>query len=92
MTNFQTMALPEALKRALQNMQFSTPTPIQSQVIPLALAGKDILGSAQTGTGKKDNPKPSAKKAAPKAGFLKGAFIMSPDFDEPLEDFKEYMA
>lgn len=52
MTNFQTMALPEALKRSLQNMQFSTPTPIQAQVIPLALEGKDILGSAQTGTGK----------------------------------------
>jgi superfamily II DNA/RNA helicase len=33
-------------------MQFAKPTPIQSQAIPLALNGKDILGSAQTGTGK----------------------------------------
>jgi hypothetical protein len=32
------------------------------------------------------------KRKAPKAGFLKGTFVMSPDFDEPLEDFKEYMA
>ncbi len=36
--------------------------------------------------------KKSAKKRAhPKAGFLKGVFKMSKDFDEPLEDFKEYM-
>lgn len=28
---------------------------------------------------------------SPKAGFLKGTFKMSPDFDEPLDDFKEYM-
>ncbi|NDF12164.1 MAG: DEAD/DEAH box helicase [Proteobacteria bacterium] len=33
-------------------MNFSTPTPIQAQAIPLALEGKDVLGSAQTGTGK----------------------------------------
>ena len=32
------------------------------------------------------------KRKTPKAGFLKGTFVMSPDFDEPLEDFKEYMA
>ena len=32
------------------------------------------------------------KRKAPKAGFLKGTFVVSPDFDEPLEDFKEYMS
>jgi len=37
---------------SLQRMQFNTPTPIQAQAIPLALAGRDVLGSAQTGTGK----------------------------------------
>lgn len=31
------------------------------------------------------------KKKQPKAGFLKGTFKVSPDFDEPLDDFKEYM-
>ena len=36
----------------LQNMQFYKPTPIQAQAIPPAIKGKDILGSAQTGTGK----------------------------------------
>lgn len=31
------------------------------------------------------------KEKQPKAGFLKGTFAMSPDFDAPLDDFKEYM-
>lgn len=52
MKTFQEMGLPEALIHTLQHMQFSEPTPIQAKAIPLALQGKDILGSAQTGTGK----------------------------------------
>jgi ATP-dependent RNA helicase DeaD len=46
------MGLPEALNHTLLAMQFTQPTPIQEQAIPVALEGKDILGSAQTGTGK----------------------------------------
>ncbi len=42
---------PSVLK-ALQDIQYETPTPIQSQSIPIVLEGKDVLGSAQTGTGK----------------------------------------
>lgn len=49
MNNFYTLGLPEALVKSLP---FKTPTPIQEQAIPLALKGHDILGSAQTGTGK----------------------------------------
>ncbi|MCB1948719.1 DEAD/DEAH box helicase [Nitrosomonas sp.] len=52
MNHFNLFELPEVLNRALQNMQFSKPTPIQAQTIPHALKGRDILGSAQTGTGK----------------------------------------
>jgi ATP-dependent RNA helicase DeaD len=52
MKTFQSMGLPEALNHTLQHMQFSEPTPIQAEAIPSALEGKDILGSAQTGTGK----------------------------------------
>ena len=52
MKTFQEMGLPEALTHTLQSMQFNEPTPIQAKAIPLALEGKDILGSAQTGTGK----------------------------------------
>lgn len=52
MRTFQSMGLPEALNHTLNHMQFKDPTPIQAEAIPLALEGKDILGSAQTGTGK----------------------------------------
>lgn len=52
MENFHSLGLPQSLMRALDAMKFETPTPIQAQAIPAALEGKDILGSAQTGTGK----------------------------------------
>lgn len=49
---FESLGLPAKLLQSLARMQFTTPTPIQAMAIPLALAGRDILGSAQTGTGK----------------------------------------
>lgn len=49
MKNFN---LPAALQESLARLQFTEPTPIQMKAIPLALEGRDILGSAQTGTGK----------------------------------------
>ena len=52
MQDFTTLGLPQPLMHSLTRMQFTTPTPIQAQAIPLALEGHDILGSAQTGTGK----------------------------------------
>ena len=52
MDNFLSLGLPESLVAALDDMQFKTPTPIQAQAVPVALKGTDVLGSAQTGTGK----------------------------------------
>lgn len=52
MKNFIEFDLPSQLIKALNNMGYVTPTPIQTEAIPVALEGKDILGSAQTGTGK----------------------------------------
>jgi superfamily II DNA/RNA helicase len=52
MTGFNTFDLPESLRHTLQHMNFDKPTPIQAQAIPPALEGKDIMGTAQTGTGK----------------------------------------
>ncbi len=52
MTDFSQFGLPAQLNTALERMKYTTPTPIQVQAIPLALKGHDILGSAQTGTGK----------------------------------------
>ena len=52
MTTFAELGLAPDILRALDEMGYATPTPIQAQVIPLALHGGDILGAAQTGTGK----------------------------------------
>lgn len=49
---FQELNLPTTLASALHAMQFQAPTPIQAASIPPALTGRDILGTAQTGTGK----------------------------------------
>ncbi|EQD60439.1 DEAD/DEAH box helicase domain-containing protein, partial [mine drainage metagenome] len=52
LANFSALGLPEPLLRALQAVGYETPSPIQAATIPPLLAGKDLLGQAQTGTGK----------------------------------------
>ena len=52
MENFLSLKLEETLAESLAKINFKTPTPIQAKAIPVALEGKDILGTAQTGTGK----------------------------------------
>jgi ATP-dependent RNA helicase DeaD len=47
-----TLNLSEAMQKAIQEMGFHTASPIQAQTIPCLLEGKDIIGQAQTGTGK----------------------------------------
>jgi ATP-dependent RNA helicase DeaD len=50
--SFQDLALIEPVLKALEDVGYETPSPIQAQVIPFMLKGKDVLGQAQTGTGK----------------------------------------
>ena len=50
--SFSSLGLTETILRALRARGYATPTPIQQQAIPHLLAGKDLLGIAQTGTGK----------------------------------------
>ena len=50
--NFTDLQIEDKLKRSIELAEFKTTTPIQSQSIPVSLTGKDILGTAQTGTGK----------------------------------------
>jgi superfamily II DNA/RNA helicase len=50
--NFRELGLSEKVLQAVEASGYTTPTPIQAQSIPEALAGRDILGIAQTGTGK----------------------------------------
>ena len=52
MTHFTDLGLVKPLLKALAEENYTIPTPIQGQAIPLVLAGKDLLGIAQTGTGK----------------------------------------
>src|SRR4051812_38182915 len=49
---FQELELIEPISKALTEEGYTTPTPIQSKAIPLVLQGRDLLGCAQTGTGK----------------------------------------
>jgi ATP-dependent RNA helicase RhlE len=50
--NFEQFSLDARLNKAIQEVGYETPTPIQQQAIPQVLNGRDVLGLAQTGTGK----------------------------------------
>jgi ATP-dependent RNA helicase DeaD len=52
MTKFRDLGLQEEIVRTLQELGYSDPTPIQERAIPELLAGHDVIGQAQTGTGK----------------------------------------
>ena len=52
MTDFQSLGLSETLLKAVKDEGYTTPTPVQVQSIPPLLDGRDVLGVAQTGTGK----------------------------------------
>ena len=49
---YANLPLAEPLKRAIAEMGYETMTPIQAQAIPVVITGKDVMGAAQTGTGK----------------------------------------
>ena len=52
LTNFSDFNLDDAIVKALTEEKYETPTPIQAQTIPIAITGRDVIGIAQTGTGK----------------------------------------
>jgi ATP-dependent RNA helicase RhlB len=49
---FESLNIPESLKRGIADLGYTRCTPIQAQTLPVALAGRDVAGQAQTGTGK----------------------------------------
>jgi ATP-dependent RNA helicase RhlE len=82
--SFQSLNLPEPLLRALKDAGYETPTPIQAQAIPPALEGRDLIGRAQTGTGK------TAAFAIPIiVQLMKTAREGSAPHDDPEEDDDE---
>jgi ATP-dependent RNA helicase RhlE len=52
LTAFHDLSLDDAITRALAEEKYLTPTPIQAQTIPVVMSGRDVIGIAQTGTGK----------------------------------------
>ncbi|MFN5792687.1 MAG: DEAD/DEAH box helicase, partial [Burkholderiales bacterium] len=52
MKTFADLGLADPLLRAVQAEGYTHPTPIQAEVIPAMIAGHDVIGIAQTGTGK----------------------------------------
>lgn len=50
--DFESLGLSEPVLKAVADAGYTTPTPIQAQAIPIVLMGRDVLGTAQTGTGK----------------------------------------
>jgi superfamily II DNA/RNA helicase len=52
LTSFHHFTLNDAIMRALREENYHTPTPIQAQTIPTVMSGRDVIGIAQTGTGK----------------------------------------
>jgi len=98
MTTFSELGLNAHLLKALHTEGYATPTPIQAQAIPSVLAGKDLLGVAQTGTGKTAafalpmlhrlaaHPRPAARAGA-------RALVLSPTRElaaQIAESFKTY--
>lgn len=64
--SFKEIGLPETIVQAVEEFGYTEPTPIQAQSIPPIMAGKDLIGSAQTGTGK------TAAFLLPAMGLLEG--------------------
>ncbi|WP_353087019.1 DEAD/DEAH box helicase [Flavobacterium sp.] len=52
MTTFESLQLPKALQKAIDEMGLTQPTPIQQRAFPVISSGRDVIGIAQTGTGK----------------------------------------
>ncbi|WP_455373464.1 DEAD/DEAH box helicase [Limibacillus halophilus] len=82
-TTFKGLGLAEPLLRALEAKRFTAPTPIQAAAIPTILSGRDLLGIAQTGTGKTGAfALPILQELSAERGYTKGgrirALILAP--------------
>lgn len=99
--SFKELQLHKPLLRALAESGYENPTPVQKETIPLVLAGKDVIASAQTGTGKTAAfalpilQQLIEKQDAPKRGKKIRALIVSPTRELAIqiqESFKVYGA
>jgi ATP-dependent RNA helicase RhlE len=100
--DFESLGVGGKLRRALRDVGYTQPTPIQSQAIPQLLRGKDLLGIAQTGTGKTaafalpllqrlDEENSPARPRRPRALILAPTRELALQIHEELDRFGRYM-
>ncbi len=98
---FKELNISEPILKALTNKKYETPTPIQEQAIPVALNGRDLLGIAQTGTGKTaafaipiiqqlDLPQAKGQKRAIKALILTPTRELAIQIDDCFRDYSKF--
>ncbi len=98
---FEELHISELILKALINKKYETPTPIQEQAIPVALGGQDLLGIAQTGTGKTaafaipiiqrlNLPQSKGQRREIKALILTPTRELAIQIDECFEDYSTY--
>jgi ATP-dependent RNA helicase DeaD len=94
-TSFAALDLPSALQDALADVGYESPSPIQAATIPAMLAGRDVLGQAQTGTGKTAAfALPVLARLAPEKAYPQ-ALVLAPTRElaiQVAEAFQKYAA
>lgn len=92
MSLFETLNLKPELMQAIQEMEYDQPTEIQTAAIPPLMSGQDVLGQAQTGTGKTAAfALPMLQRIDPKARDVQG-FILTPTRELALQVTKAFEA
>ncbi len=98
---FKELNISEPILKALAHKKYETPTPIQEQAIPVAFAGRDLLGIAQTGTGKTaafaipiiqklDQPHPKGQKRGIKALVLTPTRELAIQINDCFREYTQY--
>ena len=88
---FNEMNIQIGLKKAIEELGFTTPTDIQSEAIPKVLEGLDVIGEAQTGTGKTFSfAIPMIEKIDPKFNKVQG-LVMLPTRELALQVYAEFI-
>ena len=101
--SFESLGLRAELLRAVSEKGYTTPSPIQQQAIPLVLEGRDIMGGAQTGTGKTagftlpllqrlmESTKPDSKRRTIRALVLTPTRELAAQVEESIKDYGKHL-